>query len=284
MTIKIGLDVGRSNVKVFDGRKYLTFPSIVGEARELKLDYHQDDQGFRVTFHDHAEPEHCFIGTLARDESEFARQMLLREKATPDTYRLAMTALSQYIPEEQTEGYFDVITGVPVRDHDPVTKQRLIDLLQRSCTLTVDGVLKRVHVTRVRVTVEGGGAFWASPKDGTYRLIDAGSRTINYITMRDRRYVDKESGTLDFGFDTNKSTNLRELTAAIVGEVGKRWDSHDQIGVIGGNAVALTAELKRYFPNAHLFDAGKRVSATGQIIDPNLFANAIGYYTMGRSV
>lgn len=284
MTIKIGFDIGRRNVKAFDGRKYLTFPSVVGEGRDLKLDYTPDDQGFQVYFLDGAEQEHCFIGTLAVDESEFARQMLMREKSTPDTFRLAMTALSQYIPNNEPEVDFDVITGVPVRDHDKATKDRLISLLQRSCNLEVNGIKRKVNISRVRVTVEGGGAFWSSPKDGTYRLIDAGSRTINYITMRDRKYVDRESGTLDFGFDTNKSVNLKEMTAAIAGEVGKRWYSSDPVGVLGGNAVPLAAELRTYFPNAQPFETQRRVSASGQVVDGNLFANAIGYYTMGRSV
>ncbi|QOY37999.1 ParM/StbA family protein [Anaerobacillus isosaccharinicus] len=103
------------------------------------------------------------------------------------------------------------------------------------------------------------------------RVVDGGSKTINYVTLKNRRYVDRESGTLDFGFETNKSTNDKQLVARIAGELGKKWEVEDVIWTVGGKASVLADYLQPYFENVAPM--------------PNaLYANAMGYYKMGRVI
>lgn len=270
----VGLDLGRRNVKLFNGHKYISFPSVVGEWRDLKLDYIMDKRGFDVEFLG----EKSFVGTTAEDESEFARQMLVEDKATPDALILALTALHQ---TQMTD--LDVITGVPVNLHDTKNKQALVDLLQGSWEIKVKGVLRKIHVHRVRVSVEGGGAFWSNPFDGLVRIIDGGSKTFNYITIKNRVFVDKGSGTLTFGFDTNKSTDTRQLITRVAGELGKVWGAKDKVLAVGGNALEIVDHITPYFPNAEVLQP-QLLSVENEDIDLNLFANAIGYYNIGRTV
>jgi plasmid segregation protein ParM len=103
------------------------------------------------------------------------------------------------------------------------------------------------------------------------RVIDAGSRTVNYVTLKDKRYVDRDSGTLPFGFGTTISGDLRQMAARIAGELGRKWRETDAVLVAGGRAEELAKELKQYFPQTETFT------------NP-LFANAIGYYRIGRKL
>ncbi|MCT8138666.1 hypothetical protein H1D32_13480 [Anaerobacillus sp. CMMVII] len=83
--------------------------------------------------------------------------------------------------------------------------------------------------------------------------------------------MDRESGTLPFGFETNKSINDKQLVARIAGELGKKWGSDDMIWTAGGKASVIADYLQPYFkcvapmPNA-------------------LYANAMGFHAIGRII
>lgn len=274
MSNVIGLDIGRSGVKAYAGTKQLTFPSIVGEANERKLVTDYGDQGYEVSF----EGTRRFIGTLAQMESSRWRYMMVDEKATRDALTLALTALHQ-------AGFQDyiVVTGLPVEQHVDENKRKFRDLLlgNRSGVwdVTVNGVRRVFRIEDVKIAVEGGAAFWSDPRDGLVRLIDAGSKTVNYITMQDRRYIYLKSGSLPFGFQTErrtrdgrKSVDIVEFADQVAGELGAvDWRSDDTVLVAGGRAKELSEALRTYFPKAEPL--------------PNaLFANAIGYYRAGKAV
>lgn len=273
----VGLDIGRRNVKVYDGVKFVHFPSVIGEWRDLKLKNDFGSKAFVVEFNG----EKYFAGVLAERESEFSRQMLLEDKVHGDTLLLALIALWHFV-DGNTER-FDIVTGLPVNMHDNENKRRLMNLLIGDWIIRVNGVEKEIKINEVRVAVECGAAFWSNPRDGLVRLLDGGSKTINFVTMLDKRYVDRDSGTLSFGFDTNKSLDLRQLSARIAGELGKKWTKDDEVFVIGGQADNLVNLLKGYFPKIRKLHTGKWVELDN-MVDLNLFANAIGYFNIGKAV
>lgn len=257
----VGLDVGRSAVKIVTGARVFSFPSYLGEWRERKLlNTFEDD--LEVEF----QGQRYFAGTLAQNESEFARSMMTDEKDHADTRLLALIALHGV-------GASDVslVTGLPVGLHDNARKQRMRELLLGRWEIIVNGERKTIYIHRVEVAVEGGAAFWIAPQGGLVRILDAGSKTVNYVTVRDQHFVDRESGTLPFGFDTNRSSDIRQMAARIAGELGKKWGNNDRIMIIGGRAAELQDYLHPYFPGAF---AAKNP----------LFANATGFYQLGRSV
>ena len=258
----VGLDIGRSSVKVYTAEKMDQFPSYIGEWRKRKLATEQKDD-IEVEF----QGEKYFAGALAQNESEFARSMMTEEKAHADTLLLALIALHRVTTEA------NIITGLPVYMHDQERKNALKQLLRGNgrWDITVNGVKKTISIPRIEVAVEGGAAFWSSPRDGLVRVIDAGSRTVNYVTLKDKRYVDRDSGTLPFGFGTTISGDLRQMAARIAGELGRKWRETDAVMVCGGRAEELAQELKLYFTGAECFT------------NP-LFANAIGYYRIGRKL
>lgn len=264
----IGLDVGRSSVKIYTGTKMFSFPSVIGEWRNRNLQTDYGDNAMEGEFIG----EKFFAGTLAQNESEYARSMMTDEKAHGDTLLLALIALHR-------AGYDDymVVTGLPVKNHNQGGKQAMKDLLIGRHEITLNGIKRSVRIHRVEVAAEGGGAFWSNPQEGLVRLIDAGSKTINFITMRDRRYVDKDSGTLvdkdgnTYGFETNKTNDNRQLANRIAGELGRKWGRDDVVFVSGGKAEALAELLAPYFSNV-------------RPLQNPLFANAIGFHRVGRSL
>jgi plasmid segregation protein ParM len=271
----LGLDVGRSIVKVFTGFKYLSFPAVVGEWRDMKIDNSKrGDDWFEGEFRG----ERFFAGRLAEAESEFCRKMLVDSKSTPDALLLSLIAIHQ---SNMTD--VDIVTGVPFSLHDEVNKAELIKLLTGRWEIVVNGVLRTVNVNRVRVAVEGGGAFWSKPLDGLVRIVDGGSKTINYITMKDRFYVDRDSGTIPFGFDTTKSSDLQQMITSIAGELGKKFGQKDLVLTIGGKASDLALNLRGYFPRVQEMHS-TNVLTCGREVSLNLFANAVGYYNIGRTV
>lgn len=269
----VGLDIGRRGVKLYTGTQLITYPAVVGEWRNMNLK--GVTRGFNVVYNG----DRFFAGHLALEESEFARQMLTESKVHEDSKLLALIALHIAGSPRQT-----VVTGVPVTQHTDEVKTSLVDMLKGRHTLEVDGVSKTFLVENVLVSVEGGAAFWSNPMDGLVRIIDAGSKTINYVTLLDRKYVDRESGTLTFGFDTNKSTDIKHIASRIAGEVSKKWSSSDNVFTVGGKAKELAKNLYDYFPKAKPYPV-KDILATGIMEgEKPMYANAIGYYNIGRTV
>ncbi|MDQ0254943.1 plasmid segregation protein ParM [Evansella vedderi] len=255
----VGLDCGRRNVKVVTDNKVFFISSYVGEWRERKLK-DKSTNHLEVEFQD----EKYFVGDLALEESEFCRSMMTDDKDHDDTLILALTALHQAGVEEA-----NIVTGLPVSMHDEDRKRRMKNLLLGPWEITVNGVKKSIFIDTVDVAAEGGAAFWSNPKMGKIRIIDGGSKTVNYVTMNNKRYVDRDSGTLDFGFETNKSSNEKQFANRVAGELGKKWGSEDVVYTVGGNATVLAKYLKPYFKNVTPMDKA-------------LYANAIGFRNIGK--
>lgn len=266
----IGLDVGRNGVKVCAESRLFTFPSIVGEWNERKLNNsNYGERGFEIEVNG----VRRFIGELAENESNHRRYMMTDNKATEDALYLALSAL-------HLSGYSEVtvITGLPVEQHDDAHKRAFRELLlgQRAglWDVSLNGDRRMIRIADVKVAVEGGGSFWSAPRDGLVRLIDAGSKTVNYVTMRDRRYIYRDSGTLQFGFNTlrrGRELSMQDFADQIAGELGAvQWRAGDTVLVSGGRAAELAEALRPHYPLA------------AAVPNP-LYANAIGYYRAGRA-
>lgn len=277
----VGADIGRNKPKIFSKDVRLSFPARVGEWRSRKLssggDYEVMIDGQKV-----------FVGDLAAEESYFIREMASESKIHQETMILFFTALA-LIP---TQDSFAVTIGLPIYQHDQANKDRLVELLSRRRRVKVNnGPDRLISIDRIGVAPEGSGPYWdehltmtggskqADMSGRMHRTIDVGSRTINYCTIKDRRYIDKDSGTLSYGVmelenaDKNKSEEAKEQFARrIVADLSKRWMNYDpEIDIIllaGGGALLLGELLRKHFPRCRVAE------------DP-VFANARGFFKMG---
>lgn len=257
----VSLDIGRRNGKLFDGSQFTIMPSCVGEWRERNLDNPPLDDEIDLEF----QGEKFFVGNLALNESNYHRFMMVDDKVHRDTLILALALLHMAGIDHAR-----VITGLPITFHRKDNKKGLKELLRGSHNVVINGQSKNITIRSVDVVAEGGGAFWSDPKVGLCRIIDGGSKTINCCSVRDKRYIDRESDTLDFGFETNKDTNHKELVKRIAGELGRlNWKKHDRIFTAGGEAETIAHFIKPYFSNVIP-------------LENPIFANAIGFYQIGR--
>jgi plasmid segregation protein ParM len=231
--------------------------------------------------------ERYFVGNMAK-ESYFYRAMTSENKIHQESFVLCMTALAVLTRPKEA---INLITGLPITQHHDKTKQALIKLLSGFHTITVNGTAKTFQVGNILIAPEGAAAFWDAVLDnkGTLhdtklikelvRIVDIGSRTINYCTVEQRKYLDRDSGTLPYGIiellnaKKKPDDNMKAgFARRIVADLSQKWLNYnpeeDTILFTGGGSLLLEKWIRPEFRKTQLaFDA--------------VMANALGYYKMG---
>jgi plasmid segregation protein ParM len=274
--MKLGIDSGNFKVKICGENGLMDFISTIGEAREINL--HQvhghDDMYFEY------QGEKGFAGTLALFESEFAGSIMGDSKAHIDSKLRVLIGIHRYISLYQIEEKeFDVVVGQPISKHTPVEKGRIKEMLKGWHTIMVNGVEKSFNIRNIEVAAEGVTAFWSNPQSGLVRILDVGSGTVNYSTVYEQRFIDKDSGTLSFGVNTNKTNNLQAISRGIATHVLKKWNPSDKTFVVGGIAETILPHLKGYFSNVEILHPIYNQQYTSPI-----FANAVAFYILGVNI
>jgi plasmid segregation protein ParM len=274
--MRLGIDAGNYKVKICGERGLMDFVSAIGEARQINLQqiHGQDDMYFQY------QGETGFAGSLALYESEFGGSLMGTTKAHTDTKLRVLIGIHRYISLYQVdEKEFDIVIGQPISKHNYDEKKRIKEMLKGWHTIIVNGVEKSFHIRNCEVAAEGVSSFWSNPINGLIRILDIGSGTVNYSTVLDQRFIDKDSGTLPFGVNTNKTDNLQALSRGIATHALKKWSPSDNTFIVGGIAEQILPHLKGYFSNiAVLYPIFNQ-----QYANP-IFANAIAFYIIGVNI
>ena len=152
----LGLDMGRSSVKVVSDDQYEdTFPSVIGEYRQLKSERTLGPKDIIL----HYNGQSWFGGTLAALESEFPIQDSRATKIHERTKLLAIMAMHRAVHDGDE---CMVVTGEPISDHTPDNKLRLRNLIVGTgeYVATINGIRKSWFVRRCEVAAEGAVAAW----------------------------------------------------------------------------------------------------------------------------
>lgn len=267
----VGIDAGNYQVKVVHQTGVDIFPSDLGEYRERRLEQVFSKNDMVVEY----EGKKYFAGTLAKYESEFNARMMGESKAHLDCKLRVLIALHRV----EGSGLYRIIVGQPINAHTKEEKELIKNSLKGFHTIVVNGRSRTFMIERVEVAAEGGSAFWSAPESGLVRIIDIGSGTVNFATLHDRRYIDKDSFSLMLGSDTTKTQDYQALARAIAAQAGKKWGKSDAVRVGGGVAESILPYIQEYFPRANLL----RPYLNGRALSP-VFANAAGFYKIGREI
>lgn len=261
----VGIDAGNNEVKVAHKDGVFKFASAIGEYRDRNIvsQHGDDDMIFEYN------GRRGFAGTLALIESEFAGAIMGDSKAHEDAKLRILLALHRLKCPRNT---FRIVVGQPIGKHTATEKDAIKRMLIGTHLLTVNSVRKLIVIDRVEVAAEGGVAFWSAPRNGLVRIIDVGSATINCATLMNKRYVDRDSFTLPFGFNTIKTRDLNELARGIYTHTSAKWSPHDDVFTVGGIARELIEPLRKYYPRIKVLN------------DRPLYANALGMYAIGRAL
>lgn len=259
----VGVDAGNHEIKAVGDNGSIKLLSDIGEYRErnLKQTHGTDDIEFIY------KGRKGFAGTLARYESEFGGSIGGDSKAHEDTLIRVLIALWKY----GGEGTYRIVVGQPIASHSSLEKQRIKEMLLGPHDIEINKIMYHFLIDRIEVAAEGGAAFWSSPERGLVRIIDVGSATVNCATLLDGRYIDKDSFTLGFGFNTTKSQDYPALVRAIAAEALKKWKPTDKVRLVGGAAHLLSFPMSNYF-------------AVTTTEPSSIFANARGFYQIGRKL
>lgn len=272
----ISIDAGNYEVKVVGKYGLMKFLSNIGEGRDinLKQQHGEDDMIFEY------EGRVGFAGSLAKYESEFSGAIMGMTKFHSDTKLRVLLAIHRYCTMHNLiNDEFQIIVGQPIKMHTPEEKGKLKVLLTGEHTITVNKIKKTFKITNVEVCSECASSFWSNPKNGLVRIIDLGGGTCNYATILDARFIDKDSDTIMFGMETNKSQDLLALSRGIATTTLKKWDKEDTVLVVGGAAEKLIPHLKQFYPNAEVL-----YPIFNQKYQNPSFANAIAFYNIGVNV
>ena len=277
----IGVDVGRNTVKAVSPKKKIIFRSKVGEWRERKL---TDGGDYEVQLNNNK----YFVADLA-EESYFSREMATESKIHDETKILFLSVVGLLVKPYET---VQIVTGLPVYQHTPEVKNELKELLEGEHKIKVQNKKAGNYtIEEIIIAPESGGAYWDALLDSEgkltneflaekfVRVVDIGSRTINYCTIPQRKYLDRDSGTLNYGVLelTNAAKKpdrvaCEQFTRRIVADLSKRWLGYrpatDVILLAGGGSILLKEWLKQHFTLA-------------QFLEDPVFSNAKGFYKMG---
>jgi plasmid segregation protein ParM len=274
--MKLGIDAGNFKVKICGEKGLMDFISAIGEARQINLQqvHGQDDMYFEY------QGEKGFAGSLALYESEFGGSIMGDNKAHFDTKLRVLIGIHRYISLYQfEEKEFDIVVGQPISKHVPNEKARIKEMLKGWHTIVVNGIEKSFNIRNIEVAAEGVSSFWSNPQSGLVRILDVGSGTVNYSTVYEQRFIDKDSGTLSFGVNTNKTNNLQALSRGIAAHVLKKWNPSDKVYVVGGITETILPHLKGYFSDVEILHP----IYNQQYASP-IFANAIAFYIVAVNI
>lgn len=197
----VAVDSGRSGTKVVSEGVREWFPSVLGEYRELRLERKMKRTDMVVEYGE----QRYYVGDVARDESVSGAQLMVTTKAHHDTKIFTLAALHRVVPSGAA---VFLVTGEPIANHTAGEKLRMKQLLLGGHRVIVNGEAKTFDIVRVEVAAEGATAGWALRRSRRYHLVDAGSRTVNFATMEGGRWIDRLSGSLDFGLETVQNISL----------------------------------------------------------------------------
>ncbi|GGE62109.1 ParM/StbA family protein [Priestia taiwanensis] len=269
----LSIDGGSENVKAAGENIIDIFPSVIGEYRDRKKkDKHgSSDMEFEIN------GKRGFAGSLAIVESVFTSTIRGETKAHHYLKIRVLLALHRNCNERNVK----IVAGQPISMHTDTEKNKIIVMLKGEHKITVNGVTKEFFIEECVVGLEGAAAYLCIQRPGKIRIIDIGGGTVNLATILNGSFVDKESRTLPFGFnssaDKSKGEHIIQATYNEAYNLG--WRSDDEVYFVGGPAETLISKVINYFSNTQVIAP----LLDGEMLEP-VFGTAVGLLLIGRAV
>lgn len=257
------IDAGNFETKFYDGVRLRKFPSDIGlDFRHRNLEQKHGEYDFVWEY----AGKKGFAGTLA-EESECGGSQGGDTKAHFDALLRILIALHQF----SNESAHDIIVGQPISRHEPSEKQEIKNMLIGRHDITINGERKIIIIKRCEVAAEGVVAGLLTPSKGIIRVMDIGSATVNYGSLKDMRFLDKGSWSELSGMNTYTHSDFEAIGRKIAVSALKKWKKDDTVRVCGGGAEYVFPYVQQIFPNAEL-------------ISDATFANVKAFFEIARKV
>lgn len=273
----LGVDAGNWNGKVIGQYGEIIYRTAIAEYNPRANEKFGDDD-MVVEF----ESRKYHAGTIAKRDTEFGGSIMGGSKAHSDVLLRVLMGIHRYMDIYNFhEIEFQIVVGQPIDYHVEDEKLKIINMLEKKHTITVNDMTKTFIITKVLVSKEV--PFWSEPVVEKVRMIDIGSGTVNWSTFIMKKYISTESGTLLYGTESTKSKDRRAMARGIATETSQKWDKNDVVKLAGGGAYELEQYIKAYYPNTTILKP--KISVNGGIkqLDP-IFCNAVAFYNMAKGM
>lgn len=266
----IGIDAGNYETKVCTSEGINSFPSDIGEYRDRKLieTFSKDDIVWEY------KGTKGFGGTLAKFESEFNGTIKGKTKAHSEAILRVLIAIHMYGKENNS-----IIIGQPIETHEENEKNKIKQALKGSHTIKVNEVEKTFLIDKVEVAPEGASAILSNPVKGLVRVIDIGSGTTNFATLRSLKRIDKSSFTEQIGMEIMRNKSAEEMAKGIYKILSATWNSNDEIYLTGGGAEKVFPYLSEYLSKLKILKPRIENSFFN-----TKYSNVIGFYRIAKGV
>ena len=258
----ISIDNGRNGIKGVSESERIYYPAALGAWRQLRNDrpFHRDDltveyEGFTY-----------FAGRVAAEEANDGAHLMLAYKIHKDTKILSLAAAHRLVKDG---AQVMLVTGLPISFHNPHDKQKMRELLLGEHQIAVNGRVKSFTIERVEVGAEAATVAWSlgRTRHERFHVVDVGSRTVNFATAINGRWVDRESDSLDYGWETFRGTE-EQFARYTIADLSKVLRPLGPIVLIGGKAESLNDHFKPFHSQI-------------EVHPDALFANASAFYELG---
>jgi plasmid segregation protein ParM len=259
MTTKIaGLDIGYGYTKLDTGKTTVAFPSIIGNAVELRYRGNLITNGAgRPTTADIRlrTPEGIrFVGQLAAEQSDVTWSPQNRKRTEDDDIITLMLAA---FSEAGLSGKVNLVTGLPVRWYND--KKVLIDRLRGTHTLHREGGKREtIFIDEVIVLPQPFGTIYDQILTNTARVnksrqkllnlkigaIDIGMHTTDYVWCDRMNYIESRSSSVETGM----STVYKLVSRSVEDRLGLALSMHQAEEAVQVGYVKVAGERRKLAP------------------------------------
>jgi plasmid segregation protein ParM len=277
----LGIDAGNYQAKVAGSYGTDSFRTAICDwfERDVVESFGEDDMEFEVG------NRKGFAGTIAVYEDVYGGEAMYGDsKAHDDTKVRVLLAIYRYIKKYDIDTtQISIVVGQPIKKHVREDKKQIQQMLKGTHSFIVNGEHTIISIINVGVAPEGSGSFWSNPADGTIRIIDVGSGTVNAATVIFNRHVNTASDTFNFGIETiDNKDDLSAIARGIIrGTTRLKWNRSDKVLVCGGIANRIIPFIAEHYHLAQVSSPILKGNGKVTIAKPT-FANAIGFYEIAK--
>ncbi|MBW1693370.1 MAG: ParM/StbA family protein [Deltaproteobacteria bacterium] len=221
----LGIDVGFGFTKATNGKDFIIFKSLFGEATDIQFRLNIGNVSFTDNLHVTIDNQAYFIGDFAEQQSSVRQFTVYQERLLTEFAKiLALTAAGsineKYVP-------INVVSGLPIgylkQYHQQFSK--ILTGHHEVIYHQADGskILRKIHINKVRMMPQPLGSIFNLLMDDNGKIVnkelakqkvgvvDIGFRTTDFSIFDRLRYIERGSTTTDTGISKSFGVISKKL-------------------------------------------------------------------------
>ncbi len=209
----IGIDVGFGFTKATNGKEYIIFKSIMGDATDIQFQSTFGDNTFSKNLHITIDNQSYFIGSLAEHQSTYQQYTLNQEKMVSEFIKILSLVAAGICFEEGSP--LNIISGLPIdylkKDHKKVSQQLIGHHKITYHWPDGSAFTRKMYINKIYMIPQPMGSLFNLLMDDAGKIIDPdlhhkkvgildiGFRTTDAIIVNRLKYLERGSISIDMG-------------------------------------------------------------------------------------